>query len=69
MTCEPCSLPVALSPPVPPVSPARNIDSLPTLCYPPLGRMFMTVRREIAFLVKHMSCFQGMFNAQFSMFN
>jgi hypothetical protein len=31
--------------------------------------LFMTVRREIAFLVKHMSCFQGMFNAQFSMFN
>jgi len=34
VTCEPCSLPVALFPPVPPVSPARNIDSLPTLCYP-----------------------------------
>ena len=39
MTCEPCSLQVAFFPPVPPVSPARNIDSLPTLCYPPLARI------------------------------
>ena len=31
---EPCSIPVALFPPVLPVSRARNIDSLPTLCYP-----------------------------------
>jgi hypothetical protein len=39
VTCEPCSLPVALFPPVQPVSPAQNIDSLPTLCYPPLAHI------------------------------
>jgi len=36
--CGPCSLPVALFTPVPPVSPVRNIDSLPTLCYPHWSR-------------------------------
>lgn len=34
MTCESFSLSVALFPQAAPVSPVRNIDSLPTLCYP-----------------------------------